>query len=76
MARAQLTNEKWELLNHPSRMPMIDVCIMASFGLAELLVVSIPAGLNLLEGNNVVGRPIRQHISPALDCLAVQMANL
>ena len=75
MARAQLTNEKWELLNHPSRMPMIDVCIMASFGLAELLVVSIPAGLNL-EGNNVVGRPIRQHLSPALDCLAVQMANL
>ena len=75
MARAQLTNEKSELLNHPSRVPMIDVCIMASFGLAELLVVSIPAGSNL-EGNNVVGRPIRQHLSPALDCLAVQMANL
>ena len=75
MARAQLTNEKWELLNHPSRVPMIDVCIMASFGLADLLVVSIPAESNL-EGNNVVGRPIRQHLSPALDCLAVQMANL
>ena len=28
-----------------------------------------------LEGNNVVGRPIRQHLSPAC-CLAVQMANL
>ena len=35
---AQLTNEKLELLNHPNRMPMIDVCIMASFGLADLLV--------------------------------------
>ena len=35
---AQLTNEKLELLNHPSRMPMIYVCIMASFGLADLLV--------------------------------------
>ena len=34
----QMTNEKLELLNHPNRMPMIDVCIMASFGLAELLV--------------------------------------